>query len=384
MDDALPRLELTGHPALRATHVKTLEFTPDRDVTERATCVIGVAGRVVGTAVAGPVPDPHQGRTPWRRWTPWRTRDWAGGTAVVRRGTDRRPDTLATEASAGAAQLPPELRARVADPATRITVQLERLARRPDGRAALVLAWAAPGTPPSPRMVAELAAAEALVAEDADAGRLLSGQIAAGQQRLSGSDAVAGLLAGQLARVLVVATAGLPGASATAALQLPDRIAVEVAGLPAEVAVAAASPVRGPVQLAGAVARARIDAVLRSAPPETTLVVTVAAGDLPGLLQRAAQRRGTATAAVLDPASGGLVRWGPVERLRAERTSGDLAVALDGVPGDAELGEELTALLRALLADGVSARSAALALAKVPGWSRRRAYDAVLGLSPED
>jgi len=36
--------------------------------------------------------------------------------------------------------------------------------------------------------------------------------------------------------------------------------------------------------------------------------------------------------------------------------------------------------LRALLADGVSARSAALALARVPGWSRRRAYDAVLGL----
>ena len=110
---------------------------------------------------------------------------------------------------------------------------------------------------------------------------------------------------------------------------------------------------------------------------------TVAAGDLPALLERAAQRRGTGTAAVLDPASGGLVRWGPVEGLRAERTSGDLAVALDGVPGDAELGEELTALLRALLADGVSARSAALALARVPGWSRRRAYDAVLGLAPD-
>jgi hypothetical protein len=208
-------------------------------------------------------------------------------------------------------------------------------------------------------------------------------QIPAGPQRLSGSDAVTGLLAGQLGRVLVVATAGLPGASTTAALQLPDRILVEVAGLPAEVAVAAASPVRGPVQLAGPVPRARIDAVLRSAPPETTLAVTVAAGDLPALLERAAQRRGTGTAALLDPASGGLVRWGPVEGLRAERTSGDLAVALDGVPGDAELGEELTALLRALLADGVSARSAALALARVPGWSRRRAYDAVLGLTPD-
>lgn len=375
MDDGLPRLELTGHPALRATHTKTLEFSPDREVTERATCVIGVAGRVVGRAVAGPVRIRIEAGDAVATVDAVANPDWAGGTAVVRRGTDRRPDTLATEATAGAARLPRELLARITDPATRITVQLARLARRPDGRATLVLAWAAPGAAPAPRLTAELAAADAVVAEDADAGRLL-----AGQQRLSGSDAAEGLLSGELPRVLVVATAGLPGVSTAAALQFPDRIVVEVAGLPAEVAVTAAAPARGPVQLAGAVPRARIDAVLRSVPPETTLVVTVAAGDLPALLERAAQRRGTATAAVLDPASGGLVRWGPVEGLRAERSSGELVVALDGVPGDAELGEELTALLRALLADGVSARSAALALARVPGWSRRRAYDAVLRL----
>jgi hypothetical protein len=375
VDDGLPRLELTGHPALRATHTKTLEFSPDREVTERATCVIGVAGRVVGRAVAGPVRIRIEAGDAVATVDAVANPDWAGGTAVVRRGTDRRPDTLATEATAGAARLPRELLARITDPATRITVQLARLARRPDGRATLVLAWAAPGAAPAPRLTAELAAADAVVAEDADAGRLL-----AGQQRLSGSDAAEGLLSGELPRVLVVATAGLPGVSTAAALQFPDRIVVEVAGLPAEVAVTAAAPARGPVQLAGAVPRARIDAVLRSVPPETTLVVTVAAGDLPALLERAAQRRGTATAAVLDPASGGLVRWGPVEGLRAERSSGELVVALDGVPGDAELGEELTALLRALLADGVSARSAALALARVPGWSRRRAYDAVLRL----
>jgi hypothetical protein len=375
VDNGLPRLELTGHPALRATHTKTLEFSPDREVTERATCVIGVAGRVVGRAVAGPVRIRIEAGDAVATVDAVANPDWAGGTAVVRRGTDRRPDTLATEATAGAARLPRELLARITDPATRITVQLARLARRPDGRATLVLAWAAPGAAPAPRLTAELAAADAVVAEDADAGRLL-----AGQQRLSGSDAAEGLLSGELPRVLVVATAGLPGVSTAAALQFPDRIVVEVAGLPAEVAVTAAAPARGPVQLAGAVPRARIDAVLRSVPPETTLVVTVAAGDLPALLERAAQRRGTATAAVLDPASGGLVRWGPVEGLRAERSSGELVVALDGVPGDAELGEELTALLRALLADGVSARSAALALARVPGWSRRRAYDAVLRL----
>ncbi|MGI5130227.1 DUF371 domain-containing protein [Pseudonocardia sp. CA-107938] len=375
MEDGLPRLELIGHPALRATHTKTLEFTPDRTVTERATCVVGVAGRVVGGAVAGPIRIRIEAGDAVATVDAIANPEWAGGTAVVRRSTQRRPDTFATEASAGAADLPRELLARITDPATRIVVSCTRLPRRPDGRAALALVWTAPGAAPTPRLAAELAAADAVVADDADAAALVAGR------RLSGTDAAAGLLGGELARVVVLATAGLPGASVAAALQVPEQVAVEVAGLPAESAAAAASPVRGAVQLTGPVPRARIDAVLRSAPSETTLAVTVAAGELATLLERAGQRRGTATAAVLDPASGGLVRWGPIDALRAERTSGELAVALDGAPGDAELGEELTALLRALLADGVSARSAAHALARVPGWSRRRAYDAVLGLT---
>lgn len=31
-----------GHPAIRATHVKTLEFTKDAEITERADCIVGV------------------------------------------------------------------------------------------------------------------------------------------------------------------------------------------------------------------------------------------------------------------------------------------------------------------------------------------------------
>lgn len=373
MDERLPRLDLTGHPALRATHAKTMEFASDTDVGERATCVIGVAGRVTGAACAGPIRITIEAGGVVATVDAVANPDWAGGTAIVRRGTDRRPDTFATDATAGAADLPRALAARITDPGVPVAVRCARLPRRPDGRAGLVLAWSAPGAAPPPRLAAEIAAADAVVAEDAGAAALLSGTPA-----VPGAAAEAGLLAGELGRVLVVATAGMPGATMPAAARAPDRIAVEVAGLP--VALAAAVSARGPVQLAGAVAGSRLDAVLRSVPPQATLVVTVAAGDLPRLLERAADRRGTATATVLDPGAGGVLRWGPVGDLRPPRTSGELVVALDGIAGDTDLGEELTAFVRGLLADGVSARSAALALARLPGWSRRRAYDAVLAI----
>lgn len=378
MDDGLPRLDLTGHPALRATHAKTLEFTRDEAVTDRATCVVGVAGRVTGGACAGPVRITIDAGGVAATVDAVANPDWAGGTAIVRRGTDRRPDTFATEATAGAADLPRELAARIADPAVPIAVRCTRLPRRPDGRAGLVLAWSAPGAAPAPRLAAELAAADAVVAEDPGALALLSGV-----RPVPAHEAEAGLLDGEFGRVLVLATAGIPGASVPAALRAPDRIAVEVAGLPGTLAVTAASPLRAPVQLAGPVARARMDAVLRSVPPEATLVVSVPAGDLARLLERAAAQRGTTTAAVLDPGAGGPVRWGAVDDLRVTRTSGELVCALDGTAARSDLGEELTAFVRGLLADGVSARSAALALARLPGWSRRRAYDAVLALDPD-
>lgn len=378
MDDGLPRLDLTGHPALRATHAKTLEFSPDEAVTDRATCIVGVGARVVGGAFAGPVRITIDAGGVVATVDAVANPDWAGGTAIVRRSTDRRPDTFATEATAGAADLPRELAARIGDPAVSIAVRCARLPRRPDGRAGLVLAWSAPGAPPAPRLAAELAAADAVVAEDAGALALVPGV-----RTTEGAAAAAGLLDGELGRVLVLATAATPGASVAAALRAPDEVAVEVAGLPAALAVTAASPVRGPVQLVGPVARARIEAVLRSVPPETTLVVAVVAGELARLLERAAAQRGTTTAALLDPAAGGVVRWGAVGGLRATRTSGELVCALDGTGAAPVLGEELTAYVRALLADGVSTRSAALALAGLPGWSRRRAYDAVLALGPD-
>ncbi|MDN5861522.1 MAG: DUF371 domain-containing protein, partial [Pseudonocardia sp.] len=353
MEQRLPRMELTGHPALRATHAKTLEFSTDTTATERATCVIGVAATVTGGACAGPVRITIDAGGDVATVDAVANPDWAGGTAIVRRGTDRRTDTFATEATSGAADLPRELVARITDPAVVITVGCARLARRPDGRAGLVLAWSPPGAPPTPRLAAELAAADAVVGEDPAAVALLSGQ---GHRPVPAAEAEAGLLAGELGRVLVLAGTGLPGGSVPAALRVADRIAVEVAGLPAVLCAVAASPVRGPVLLAGAITAARVGAVLRSVPPQTSLVVSVAAGEVARLLERAAVQRGTVSAAVLDPVAGGPVRWGPVGELRAPRTSGEIVCALDGSAAGPDLGPELTAFVRGLLAEGVSAR----------------------------
>ena len=378
MDDGLPRLDLTGHPALRATHAKTLEFAPDASVSDRATCIIGVAARVTGGACAGPVRITIDAGGVIATVDAVANPDWAGGTAIVRRSTDRRPDTFATEATAGAADLPRELAARIIDPAVAITVRCARLPRRPTGGPGWCSrgrrrarhrhrGWppsSPPPTPSSPRTPERSRCSPG------------SGPPAPPTPRPGSSPASSGGCWSSPPRAC-------PGASMTAASRLPDRIAVEVAGLPAAVAATAASPVRGPVQLAGPVGRSRIDAVLRSVSTETTLAVSVAAGDVARLLERAVIQRGTATAAVLDPAAGGLVRWGPVGELRVTRTSGEIVCVLDGTSAESDLGAELTAFVRGLLAEGVSTRSAALALAGLPGWSRRRAYDAVLAVEPD-
>ena len=51
----LLRFSAHGHPQLRATHAKTLEFTAESSVTGRATCVLGVSAELPPAPVAGPI-----------------------------------------------------------------------------------------------------------------------------------------------------------------------------------------------------------------------------------------------------------------------------------------------------------------------------------------
>src|SRR5262249_49791497 len=140
---------------------------------------------------------------------------------------------------------------------------------------------------------------------------------------------------------------------------------------------AAGSPHRGPVHVAGRIRRGDLREVLRAVPAAAQLVLTVASADLPEGLGAAHEHRGTTTRrAPAEPGWGReRVAWGPLAALPgAVRDRTDVVCCLDGT-GQPSGPDE--ALLAALAAQGVSARTLALALADLPGWSRRRAYEVV-------
>lgn len=372
-DAPVLRMVARGHPEITATHAKTIELIAEPQITRRASCVVGVGALTAISAepgIAGPVRITVRAAGHAVAIDAVANPDWRpGGSAVIRRSATRLADTLAVGAEFGAADLPREMTTAMTDPATEVELLVHRRARRIDGRTSIVLLWMPPHAPPSARLIAEAHAADAIVAED-DAARDV---LAAG-----GLSSVAELVhEGEVHRVLVVATAGLPGGSVAELLAAPDEVAVEVAGLPADLAVAAASPRRGPIHLAGRVRAADAAKLLRAAPAHSQLVVTIDAKQLPDLLERAAADRGTETAAVAVPMEGGPASWGPIGDLTWDRTGGELVCCLDAAEPAAGGDEQIARLAAALLEQGVPARSVALAVAQLPDWSRRRAYDVV-------
>jgi hypothetical protein len=395
--EPLLRLRCRGHPAIRASHDKTLELTADTSITARATCVVGVDAELVtqpARRLAGPVriristgdqrAEVQAIANPY--WRP-------GAPMVVRRSRNRTPDTLATEADLAAAALPRGLVARLADPRAEIEVVVDRAYRRADGRAGLVLLWAPPDAP-GPRLAAEADAADLVVAEDEAAAALVhaAALVDAGPPAGAGAGPPGGAGAGPpggvgagppggLAEVLVtggrallVSTGELPGAAATAAMRA--SAVVEVVGLPLGYAAAAASPRRAPVHLAGRLRQRDLRGVLRAVPPASQLVVTVAADELPELLAAAERERMTSTAAVLWARE--YAHWGPLAALPdVVPGRGEVVCCLDGSGAPTGGYDPDEALLAALAGQGVSGRTLALALAGLPGWSRRRAYDVV-------
>ncbi|HEU5265272.1 MAG TPA: DUF371 domain-containing protein, partial [Jatrophihabitans sp.] len=262
-----------GNERIRATHAKTLELTADARISERATCVIAVETQPPTDRIAGPVRvtiragdesfgfDAHANSS----WDP-------AGPAVIRRGPLRLPGTLATHASAAAADLPPALVARLRDPSTVVTVALVPRPSAP----CLVLFAADPAFADDPRLAAEVAAADTVVAADAGAARLL-GRTAAAPAEITG-------------RTLLVATGALPGRGL-----MGGDAAVETVGLLPEVAAALAAPWAGPVLLA--TAQPPLDA-LRGAPADCRLVLATDRRGLATLLRQAHEIRGSSHAVV--------------------------------------------------------------------------------------
>ncbi|MGW0516735.1 DUF371 domain-containing protein [Crossiella sp. NPDC003009] len=349
-------IRATGHPEIRATHDKTWELTPDTELTARATCVLGVGAVTEGGPLAGPVQlrISAGGHSATVRavgnpnWVP-------GGPAVIRRSHLRLPGTLATDADLSAADLPRDLTARLTDPATEVLVEVSAV----DDPGTVVLCHA---TGPSPRLSAELAAADMVFAEDSGARSLLARMTAAAPARA--------VTAGVTGRILVLATEDLPGRTARHLLGGPT----EVIGLPPGLAAAAASPSAAPLHLT-VLSRKPAD-TLRAAPLDAKVVIRVAA-DTAAKVLAAARDRGTRTLAVAtEPyAESERPRWGELDTLPLP-ARGEFWLCLDPVFSQG-LDPLLHKLITGLLAQGVPAKSLAQTLAELPGFTRRTAYDAV-------
>ena len=117
-----------GHPAVRATHRGSLELTLDREISRRATCVVGVAvgvdeadlhgyvGPVTISMTAGPYShEVHATAHPGFR---------LGRRMVVRRSQHRSADTFAVGADTDAAALPREMASMLTDPEVRLVVSV--------------------------------------------------------------------------------------------------------------------------------------------------------------------------------------------------------------------------------------------------------------------
>lgn len=347
------RLVGRGHEAIRATHTKTLELCPAARITARATCVVAVSTARQAQRMAGPVDVAITAGGESFSFQAQASSSWdPGGSAIIRRGPLRLPGTLATRASASAADLPRSLAAALRDPSNRVDVTLQH---RP-GEPCVVLFAADPAVADDPRLAAEVEAADLVVAED-EAARRLVGCSGTPPARIEG-------------RVLVVATEALPGATVPR-----HAVAVQTVGLAPPLAAAAAGSTSGPLTIGPA--RHAAD-LLQRTPAAHRLVLDVDRRGVDGLLDRAAALRG-ATAAVLvqpfgDPC---VVRVGePVALSGAAR----VWVCFGPADGRAEqLDPAVRSAIEGLLADGVPTRTAARSLGMLTGWPHRRAYEQVVG-----
>ncbi|HKC26484.1 MAG TPA: DUF371 domain-containing protein, partial [Jatrophihabitans sp.] len=164
------RLVGHGHPAIRATHDKTLELSPDPQITARATCIVAVGLQPAGSALAGPLYLTLQAGGASFELEAHANPSWdPSGNAVIRRSPVQLPGTFATAATAAAADLPAGLTAALRDPNALVQLDAELIRGRP----AVVLFAADPRIPHDPRLAAERAAADAVIAEDEGAARLL-------------------------------------------------------------------------------------------------------------------------------------------------------------------------------------------------------------------
>jgi hypothetical protein len=137
-----------GHPSIRATHRKTLELTRDQEITERATCVVGVATRLdedalaeLHGAVALTLATGDESVTVRGRLNP---AFQPGDPLVARRAPDVTRNAVIVEADTAAEDLPRSFVERLAQPGVDIAVTVVELPDEP-APGVLVATGADPG-----------------------------------------------------------------------------------------------------------------------------------------------------------------------------------------------------------------------------------------------
>ncbi|HLH68828.1 MAG TPA: DUF371 domain-containing protein [Candidatus Dormibacteraeota bacterium] len=385
LEEATVTFSCRGHPAIRGTHAKTLELTREREISARATCVVGVGAEVEPEDLAGFVgplsitlrAGPHQ-ETLWARAEPTFR---LSRSIVVRRSRHRSPDTFAVEADRGAADLDRELVASLRHPDARlvVTVRGRRSVAAARGARLTVIVGGLEG-PPSP-LLALLGSVDLILAERAVARTLrdLARSPVATDGREGLERALRALEAGQ--RVAVVTSGLVPGlqvASRLAAAAVAAAVPLDFVGVPDEIRALLVSGLAGehPVtigRLAGGAGHL----------PSRPGVWWVSGRALGGLLAEGGRAQ---VCVVLDPRRPleTAVRGeaGSVRRRLQGLPSPSGNVLLVVAPSAAPEGWpwEVETLLAGLLRRGLPARLLAQALADLPGVDRRRAYTALVGL----
>jgi 16S rRNA (cytidine1402-2'-O)-methyltransferase len=405
-----------GHAGISGTHDKTVEFTRDRDVTRRATCVLGVEsdhddaevlalrGAVEVTIAAAGMTDSFEAEV-----APFFIGD---DSLVFRRGPALRGRTFAGTATKSAADVDRALVQTLADPSTLVDVTVRELGRG-DRRGVLFVVATPIGNDGdlSPRARQVLGAVDLVLAEDtrrfrdlvSRTGLTLRADVTSyhdHNEAVRADDALTRLAAG--ARIALVSDAGTPLCSD------PGYVVVHRA-LDAGYEV---SPVPGPSSLLAVLsasglavdrfvyagflprrAAARQAEIRRLTERSETFVVHEAPHRVAALL---------ADLGVVCPdwnvCAGREVtkvfeefRRGTASELAAELTGTEprgeftLVVAPPGradIPSDDVFADDhVDRLVRALVAQGVTTKTLAQALASLPGISRKAAYARVLAIA---
>ncbi len=404
-----------GHAAIAGTHDKTLEFTRDHDVTRRATCVLGVdsdhddtallqlRGEVEVTIECGARADTFEATV-----NPFFIGD---DSLIFRRGPALRGRTFAYDSTKTAADVDRDLVRALADPAAVLTVTVRETGRR--NRNGVLFVVAVPighDDDLSPRARRVLESVDVVLAEDTrrfrDLAKRAGLHVRASlvsyhdhNEAARSDDAMARLAEG--ARVALVSDAGTPLFSdpgyviVSRALEAGFEVS-PVPGASSLLAVLSASglPIDG-FSYAGFLPRrsaARQAELRRLIERRETFVVHEAPHRVGALLADLEAVgpdwrvcAGREVTKVFEE-----FRWGTASDLAAqlagEEARGEFTLVIAPPPGveaviDAATDEQLDRLVRALLAQGVTSKTLAHALADLPGVSRKEAYARVLAIA---